>query len=182
VIAKHLMRTKAGKALLSLLVLAFLAVTLQSLVFSDASFTKTSGNPGNAFTAGTLAHANSKAGQVVLDATNIRPGQTKTGTLTITGGGDLTGTYTLTKVSLVDTPASPGLSNALTLQIQDVTSGSTSLYNGVAASFTSASLGTIAPGVVRTFQFSLFFPTTPANSALQGDSMTLTLQFAGAST
>ena len=42
--AKHLTRTKAGKALLSLLVLAVLAVTLQTLVFSDAKFTTASSN------------------------------------------------------------------------------------------------------------------------------------------
>lgn len=174
---KHFAGTKAGKVLLSLLVLALLAVVLQPLVFSNASYTAARTSPANVFTAGTLAHTNSKAGQVVLDATNIRPGQTKTGTLTITGGGSLTGAYTLTKASLVDSPASPGLSNALTLQIQDVTSGSTSLYNGVAASFASVSLGTIAPGVVKTYQFSLTFPSGSANAALQGDSMTLTLQF-----
>ena len=179
---KHLAGTKAAKAVLSLLVLALLAVVLQSLVFSSASYTARSVSPTNVFTAGTLSHTNSQAGQVVLDGTNIRPGQTKTGTLTITGGGNLTGTYALTKASLVDTPASPGLSNALTLQIVDVTNSSTSLYNGVAASFTSASLGTIAPGVVKTYQFNLIFPTASANPVLQGDSMTLTLQFTGVST
>jgi spore coat-associated protein N len=181
VTVKHLMSTKACKGLLSLLVLALLAVALQSLVFSNASYTAQSVNPANVFTAGALSHTNSKGGQVVLDGTNIRPGQTKTGTLTITGGGTLTGTYTLTKASLVDTPASPGLSNALTLQILDVTSGSTSLYNGVVASFASASLGAIAPGVTKTYQFNLVFPTASANSALQGDTMTLTVQFAGVS-
>ena len=54
--AKHLTRTKAGKALLSLVVLALLAVALQSLVFSDASFTAGSANPANVFTAGSLSH------------------------------------------------------------------------------------------------------------------------------
>ena len=176
--AKHLMRTKAGKALLSLVVLALLGVALQSLAFSGASFTAGSANTANVFTAGSLSHTNSEADQVVLNAIGIRPGQTRTGTLTIKGGGTLTGTYTLTNSGLVDTPAGPGLSHALTLRVQDVTSGST-LFNGVAASFSSATLGTIAPDVTKTFRFSLTFPAASADPALQGSSMSMTLKFMG---
>ncbi len=108
--AKHLTRTKAGKAFLSLVVLALLAVALQSLVFSDASFTARSANPANVFTAGSLSHTNSMADQVVLDASYLRPGLSKTGSLTIAGGGTLTGAYTLSKASLVDTS---GISRSL---------------------------------------------------------------------
>ena len=57
---KHLTRTRAGKAFLSLVVLALLAVALQSLVFSNASFVSGSTNPGNVFTAGSLSHENSR--------------------------------------------------------------------------------------------------------------------------
>jgi spore coat-associated protein N len=176
---KHLAGTKAAKALLSLLVLALLAVTLQSLVFSSASYTKASANPGNAFTAGSLGHIDSKAGQIVLAATNLRPGQSSNGTLTITGTGTLTGTYSVTKVSLVDTPATPGLSKALTLLIQDVTGTATTLYNGTASAFTSATAGSIAPGVTKTYRFTLTYPATPVDPALQGASMALRLQFTG---
>ena len=176
---KHLTGTKAAKAVLSLLVLALLAVTLQSLVFSGASYTKTSANPGNAFTAGRLGHTNSKAGQVVLSATNLQPGQTTNATLAIAGSGSLTGAYTISKASLVDTPVSPGLSNALTLLIEDITTGATTLYNGTASAFTSASAGSIAPGATKTFRFTLTYPATPVDPALQGAAMTLRLQFTG---
>jgi hypothetical protein len=179
VTARHLTRTKAGKALLSLVVLALLAVALQSLVFSDASFTAGSANPANVFTAGSLSHTNSKAGQIVLDASYLRPGLSKNGSLTITGSGTLTGVYALSKAGLVDTPASPGLSNTLTLLIQDVTSGTTTLYSGTAAAFTSRPLGSIAPGVSRTYRFTLTYPAASANAALQGATMALRLQFAG---
>jgi hypothetical protein len=175
---KHLTGTKAGKAVLSLLVLALLAVALQSLAFSGAGFTAGSANPANVFTAGTLAHVNSKAGQVALDAADLRPGQSKNSTVTITGSGTLPGTYTLRMVSLVDTPASPRLSTTLALLIQDITSGTT-LYNGTAAGFTSRALGTIAPDIMRIYRFTLTYPAAGANSALQGATMALRLQFAG---
>jgi spore coat-associated protein N len=179
VTAKHLAGTKAAKALLSLLVLALLAVTLQSLVFSSASYTKTSANPGNAFTAGSLGHTNSKAGQAVLNATNLRPGQTTNASLTITGTGTLSGTYTITKVSLVDTPATPGLSKTLTLLIQDVGTTTTTLYNGTASAFTTAAVGSIATGASKTIRFTLTYPSTGIDPALQGAAMALRVQFTG---
>jgi len=178
VTAKHLTTTKAGKALLSLVVLALLAVALQSLVFSNASFVSGSANPGNSFTAGSLSHTNSRADQVVLDASYLRPGLSKNGSLTITGGGSLTGVYTLTKASLTDTSSSLALSNTLTLTIQDVTS-TTTLYRGTVAAFTSCSLGSIAAGDVRTYRFTLLYPAASANSALDGATMALGLTFTG---
>ena len=172
--------TKAKKAFLTLVVLALLAIALQSLVFSGASFTSSSANAGNTFTAGTLSHTNSENGLVVLAATDLRPGQTSTtGSLTITGSGNLTGTYIMSKASVVDTPASPGLSNALNIIIEDTTGTPTTLYSGPISGFTSVPLGTIAPLQQRSYRFSLNFPLANANSALQGASMTLTLQFTG---
>ncbi len=176
---KHLTSAKAGKALLSLVVLALLAVALQSLVFSEASYVARSSNAGNVFTAGSLSHTNSMANQVVLDASYLRPGLSKQGALTITGGGNLTGAYTLSKASLADTPSSPGLSNTLTLTIQDVTSGTTTLYAGTVAAFTSCSLGGIATGVTRTYRFTVLYPAAGADSALDGATMALRLTFTG---
>lgn len=177
--AKHLTRTKAGKALLSLVVLALLAVALQSLVFSGASFTAGSANPVNVFTAGSLSHTNSKAGLVIVDASNLRPGMSKEGTVTITGAGTLTGIYSLSKGVVVDNPAGPGLSKTLVLFIQQ--SGvPTPLYdNRVDLMPATLALGTIASGASRTYTVRLTYPTAAANPALQGASMTLPLQFAG---
>ena len=176
---KQLTRTKAGKALLSLLVLAVLGVTLQTLVFSDAKFTTASSNASNIWASGTLTHTNSLADQVVVNGANLRPGQTATGTVTITAGGDGYGAYTLAKANLVDIPASPGLSNTMQLLIQDITSGST-IYTGTVAAFTSSSLGTIAPGVATTYRVTLTYPSS-ASSNLQGAALSLTLRFTGVS-
>ena len=174
--------TKVKKAFLTLVVLALLAVALQSLVFSGASFTSSSGNPGNTFTAGTFGHTNSKDGVLVIDATGLWPGcGAKTGTLTITGTGDFSGAYTLTKAGVVDTPADPGLSNALTLRIEDITGTAVTLSNTTVAGFNTVSVGTIASGASRQYRFTLTYPTAAANAALQGASMTLRLQFMGVS-
>jgi hypothetical protein len=171
--------TKVKKAFLTLVVLALLAVALQSLVFSGASFTSSSGNPGNTFTAGTFGHTNSKDGVLMIDAAGLWPGASKTGTLTITGTGDFSGAYTLTKAGVVDTPAVPGLSNALTLRIEDITGAAVTLSNTTVAGFNTVSVGTIASGASRQYRFTLTYPTASANTALQGASMTLRLQFTG---
>lgn len=171
--------TKVKKAFLTLVVLALLAVALQSLVFSGASFTSSSGNPGNTFTAGTFGHTNSEDGVLMIDAAGLWPGASKTGTLTISGTGDFSGAYTLTKASVGDTPAAPGLSNALTLRIEDITGAPQTLSDTTVAGFNTVSLGAIAPGASRQYRFTLAYPTAAADTALQGASMTLHLQFTG---
>jgi hypothetical protein len=174
--------TKVGRALLSLLALAILTWTLQSVVFSDASFTAGGQNPGNAFRAGNFWHTNSHVGVVVLDASRLRPGQSRSATLTITGGGDIPGAYTVSRAGLTDTPASPGLSNTLQLTVQDLTSGQTLYGPGLVSSFVTGPTNfTVPPNVTHTIQVTLLYPLASANSALQGSSMNLTLQFTGVS-
>lgn len=171
-------RSRTRKALLTLVVLALLAVVLQSIVFSGASFTSSSGNPGNAFTAGSFGHVNSKDGQIVLSPTDMYPGCTAaSGTFTITGTGDVSGSYALTKSAVVETA---DVSSALTLTVQDVTSGTTISSTTVAA-FTTADLGTIASGEARQYRLTLAYPVANADPAIQGGSMTLTLDVAGVS-
>jgi hypothetical protein len=180
VIGKAASGSKLKKTFLTLVVLALLAVALQSLVFSGANFTSSSRNPGNAFIAGTLSQVNSKNGQVVLNAANLRPGQSQNGSLTITGGGDFSALYTISKVSLSDTPASPALSGALTLTIDDMTTGAAvQEWTGRAGSFAAVTVDTIAPAATRTYRFTLTYPTTNAVPALQGASTALRLQFTG---
>ncbi|MEI6726402.1 MAG: hypothetical protein WCN81_09295 [Actinomycetes bacterium] len=172
--------TRTRTALVSLLVLALLAVALHSVAFSGASFTSASLNDGNAVAAGGLSHVDSKAGQVLLDAQGLRPGQSKSGSLTITGGGDFSARYSAGVASLTDTPASPSLSAALVLTIDDVTSGSAvQQWSGSVASLDTAGLGTIAPGASRAYRFTLTFPTGAADSGLQGATMALLLQITG---
>jgi hypothetical protein len=181
VTARHLTRRKAGKALLSLLVLALLAFTLQSLVFSGASFTATSSNAANVFTAGSLSHTNSHDGLVILDASYLRPGVSKEGTVTITGGGSLSGTYTLTKGAVVDSSAGELLSQTLVLLVQEV-GAATPIYQGSISGWTTGlALGVIAPGTSRTYLVRLTYPAAAANGALDGTALSIPLTFTGVS-
>jgi hypothetical protein len=177
---KQLTGTKGGKALLSLIVLSLFALTLHSVVFSDASLTSQA-TIGHAFVAGSLSHVNSKEGTTVLDGSKLSPGQTKSDVLTIRSEGDGTGIYTLTNAGVSDMPAAPGLSRTLLLTIRDVSTGQ-QLYTGTVRGF-SASTPTVAipSGMTHTFQFDLQYPLAAANTALQGATMQLVVQFTGVS-
>lgn len=179
--APHGMETRTRKALVTLIVLALLAVVLQSIVFSGASFTASKTNTANAFIAGTFGHVNNKDGQLVIDAVRLRPGQSLTGTFTVTGTGDVAGAYTLSKGAVVDTPASPGLSTALTLLVEDITTLPAQVLAPAAtvATFSGVGMGTIASGATRTYRLTLAYPVGAADSQLQGDGMTLALNVTG---
>lgn len=172
--------SRRNRLLLTLLVLALLAFTLQSLVFSGASFTSSTTNPGNSTLAGTLSHVNSRADQVVLNAADIRPGVSRQGTLSITGQGDFPAQYTISRASLTDTPASPALSDALTLTIADVTGAPQTLWTGTMGSFTSVVVPTvIAPGDTRQFRFTIAWPLANDDPALQDATSAMVVTFTG---
>src|SRR5450631_521051 len=97
-----------------LLAFAGLMVAAAIAVGSGANFNSTSANPSNVFTAGTIAHSNSKANAAILTASNMVPGGSTTGTVDIKNTGTATGTFALTHTNPVDLPASPGLSKKLT--------------------------------------------------------------------
>ncbi|MFL6159114.1 MAG: TasA family protein, partial [Marmoricola sp.] len=68
-------------------------------VGSGATFTSTSGNTISAVTAGTLTQSNSKADQAIFNLSNMKPGDTVTGTLTLTNTGSLAAAFSLVEVS-----------------------------------------------------------------------------------
>jgi hypothetical protein len=167
--------------LLTLLVLAVLAITLQSIRLSGASYAAGSVNPANVFVAGSLSHVNNRNGQVMLVASGLEPGDSSVGTMTLTGTGTITGAYTLSPSSLVNLPVSPALSDKLDMTVEDVTGTPTTLWDGSVTGFASADLGDIAPGASRTYRLTLEYPDGTNDSALQGATMTLVLQVAGVS-
>jgi len=162
--------------------LVALAAIGQTTAFSTASFTSSgSSNPGNLITAGTLHSSNSKDGQVLVDASGIRPGQTITGTFSLTNDGTAGGTYQIFRVSLSDTPASPALSGALTLTITDTTRG-VQLYSGAMNGLTMVSAGpAFGVGETRAYSVAVIFPTANAVPSLQGARSDLTLGIGGTS-
>jgi hypothetical protein len=172
------------RLLLTLCTLALLGFTVHQASFTDATFTFATVNPGNTVTAGILTFTNDKDAQVIVNATNLRPGgPSQSGTATLAIGGNVPGTYTLSRTSLTDTPSSPALSQWLNLTIVNLTTGTT-LYNGTVDAFSSVSLGSLTPGTQQTYQFTLSFlldASHPANPLLQGATTTIGLRFLGVS-
>ena len=167
--------------LLTLVVLAVLAFTLQSLHTSGASYAVASSNGSNVFVSGTLSHVNDRNNQVMILATGLEPGGSKVVTMTLTGTGDVSGDYTLSSLSLVDTPTDPPLSGTLWLTIEDTTGTPDTLYDDLVSEFDTVDLGTIAPGETRSYAVTLAYPDGPDDGTLQGANMALTLQVSGAS-
>ena len=159
---------------------AAVLVLTNTVVFSSASFTSSSSNPGNVFGSGTLLLLNAGDGELILGAAALYPGQSQEATLTLTNAGTVPGDVSVEGVGLTDIPASPALSGALTLTFDDVASG-TLLWSGPVGGLTTAALGTLAPGESRDYRITLAYPAAAADPALQGAQTSLTLRFSGVS-
>jgi hypothetical protein len=171
--------TRIWRGFLSLVVLAGLAFTLHAVAFSGAAFTAGSNNPVNVFVAGSLSHANDQDGRLMIRASALLPGTSTAGTMTLTATGSLGGVYRLTSAGLVNTPATPRLSDAVTLTVEDTTGAPRTLYTGSVSAFIAVSLGTIAPGAARTYRLTLAYPAGSIDASLQGAALTLSLLVTG---
>lgn len=151
--------------------LALLLVALATAGYSGATFASSSSNPANAFAAGRVAQQNSRAGQFIVSASGMVPGQSTTHTLTISNSGDVQSTSTLSE-AVTDTagPTGAKLSGELHLTIADVTDPSAprTLYDGPLCAMGSQTLGTSAPGSSRRYRFTVAFPDDAAQNAYQG--------------
>jgi len=177
-------RRRLGRSLLSLVVLALLGVTLQSLVFSGANFLSSTFDLGHVVVAGSVSHTNDRADSAILSAANLYPGASRWGDVTLAGGEDVPAGYSVVNLGVTDTPDTPGLSAVLRLRIEDVTGAPATppiLYDDGLSAFGTVGLATIAPGEARTFRFTLSWPVTAADPALQGAGTTVQLQFVGVS-
>ena len=141
--------------------LATLAAAAAVAVGSGATFTSTSGNTISAVTAGTLTQSNSKADQAIFTLSNMKPGDTVTGTLTLTNTGSLAAAFSLVEVSSANTFAG----SDLTLDITDTTT-STSVYSGTFGGLVDGAktdLGTWASGAAHSFKFVVKLDTNAGN-------------------
>jgi hypothetical protein len=151
--------------------LALLLVALGTAGFSGASFVSSSANSGNAFAAGRVGQQNSRAGQLIVSASGMLPGQSSTRTLTITNSGDVASTSTLSE-AVADTPGPAGakLSGELRLTVADVTDPSAprTVYDGALGGVGSQTLGSSSPGATRSYRFTVTFPDAPSQNVYQG--------------
>jgi len=151
-----------GHKLLVLSALSMLIIGGSVAVYSGASFNYKTSNPSNTFTAGNLAHSNSKTGAAILTAAStMKPGDSTTGDVVITNTGNISGTFSLVRSALTDTPGANGgaLSTVLNLTIADVANLGSPIYTGKLSACTATiSLGTWAAGAAKTYRFTVAFP------------------------
>ena len=110
---------------------------------------------------GDLHLANSRDGHAIFEARGLAPGRSVTGTVQLVNSGTLAGDLSLQELDVQDTPGAGGgrLSNAVTLDIKDVTGGnSVPIFAGRLGGLGSRPLGAIGPAEARTFRFTASLP------------------------
>ncbi len=133
--------------------LATLAAAGAIAIGSGATFTSTTANTISSVTSGTLTHTNSKADAAVFTLTNLKPGDTLTGSLTLKNTGSLPAAFSLTEKSSTN-----GFTGAnLTLEIKNATTGGV-VYTGTFGGLEDGlkkDIGQIAPDVSNKFDFTV---------------------------
>jgi spore coat-associated protein N len=170
--------------------LGVLAVVLAAVgvtVGSGAAFTAQSANPSNTFTAGTLTMTNSLDGAAVLTASNMKPGDTATGTVDIRNTGSLSGAFTLTRTNLTNSDAGNPMSVRLNVLVEDCgdfSSGTPAcdasdpdIYNGTLDAMNGTyALGNFASNVQHRYRFTVTFDSAAGN-VYQGDNSSARFQW-----
>jgi hypothetical protein len=169
----------ARGAFLRLEVLALVVVAICLAVLSSSStparadLELTSG-PGDSLTL-----SNDKEGTAILSLGGMRPGDSVTDTVTLGNTGTVPGDLSLSTSNLVDIPGAGGgaLSGELDLVIRDVTNvGSpVTVYSGKIDALTPVTLGTLAAGASRVYEFRVLFPDAGAGAenAFQGSAVSV---------
>lgn len=160
-----------NRRMMVLLTLAILVLAATALVASSASFTATSANPNNSFTAGTMSMSNTRANAAILTAVNMWPGKDYQGTVTIgnVGAGDAAFVLKLGPVTdPVTGTLGARLSDALRLSVVDETG--LEVYNGALNVFPASgrSCGDYPAGQEHTYTFTVTFPDSDAGFGTAG--------------
>ncbi len=130
-------------------------------------------------TTGSFSLSNSRDGMPVFSATKIGPGDAAKGSVEIANEGNEKIALTLSQRGLTDVPGTGGgvLSQRLTLKVLDETTPGT-VYSGPLAAMPPQSLGTLAPGASRRYEFVAALPdgagNAAAENAVQGASTSVT--------
>lgn len=151
--------------------LATLAAAGAIAIGSGATFTSTTANTISSVTSGTLTHTNSKDNAAVFTLTNLKPGDTLTGSLTLKNTGSLPAAFSLTEKSSTN-----GFTGSnLTLEIKNATTGGV-VYTGTFGGLEDGvkkDIGQIAPDASSKFDFTVKL-AQGADNADQGKNATAT--------
>ena len=159
------------------------------------SFNATTSNPGNSAAAGTLQMTNTRAGASIVTLSNIRPGDSQSGTVTITNSGSLSADMYLSESGVTTSVA--GFSGDLQLKVDDTTLGTTvynGAFNGMAGTVGGSAAGIhlapttgtqFAAGEHHDYKFTVTFPnnttSTGADNAYQGAAASAQFDWQGVS-
>jgi hypothetical protein len=150
-----------------------LAVLSTSSTPARADLELTSG-PGDSLTL-----SNDKEGAAILSLGGMRPGDSVADTVTLGNTGTVPGDLSLSASNLVDMPGAGGgaLSGQLDLVIRDVTNAGSpvTVYSGKIDALTPVTLGTLAAGASRVYEFRVSFPDAGAGAenAYQGSAVSV---------
>ncbi|MDF1705985.1 MAG: TasA family protein [Aeromicrobium sp.] len=151
--------------------LATLAAAGAIAIGSGATFTSTTANTISSVTSGTLTHTNSKDDAAIFTLTDLKPGDTLTGSLTLKNTGSLPAAFSLTEQSSTNGFTGSNLS----LTITNATTGSV-VYTGTFGGLEDGvkkDIGQIAPDASSTFDFTVKL-AQGADNADQGKNATAT--------
>jgi hypothetical protein len=193
----------ARKLLVSLAVVGMAATAIAAATWS--SFSSTSANPSNSFSAGTVSLGDNDASASVLSLSSVRPGGTSSGCIRVTYSGTLasavhlygstTGSLaqyiTLTITRGTETaPSFPSCSTFTADSTNYIGSGAGVVYTGTLSNFSSTNAN-FATGLVdpstwaasnsHSFEFTLTLPSGAA-AAAQGLSSTATFTWGAQNT
>lgn len=155
-------------------------------VGSGASFTAQSSNPSNTFSAGSLSMSNSKQNAAVLTASEMKPGDTATGTVDIANTGTAAGAFSLSRTNLTNSDSANKMSTQIDLVVKDCgdfssgtpvcEAGDPAKYTGTLDAMTASNaLGSFAAGEKHKYEFKATFKSSAGN-AYQGGSTSATFQ------
>jgi len=173
------------KRTLSVLAVVLLAASVAA--GSGAAFTAQTANPSNSFASGTLSMVNSKNTAAVLTASNMKPGDTATGTVDIQNTGTLSGIYSLSRTNLTNSDATNPMSDKIDVVVKDCgnfsagtptcDAGDPVKYTGTLTAMNSAiSLGTYAVNEQHRYEFTITFNSS-ATSLYEGDNTSARFQW-----
>jgi spore coat-associated protein N len=155
----------------ALAAMATLLIAVGVTAASGASFTASSVNSSNTFTAGTLSMSNDKAGAAIFSASNMKPGDVATGEVDIKNTGSVNGAFTLAKTALTNNNATYKMSTQLNVVISDCgtdsdCSSKTLVTSGTldAIANSAVSVGTIPGGVTHRYEFVATFDSNADNN------------------
>ena len=159
------------------LLAAVVAVAASVAQVSGAAFTAGADEAPAAFEGGRLALSATPGdtAATTLDTTNMRPGQSRTGTITLGDEGNVAARTLLTAKLAAPSP----LADVLRLRVEDCDDAACATpaprFEAALTDVQDRPLGPVAAGATRTYRVTVAWPADKADPALQGATADLSL-------